>query len=47
MSRCRSAQIAINADPATVFDVIADPSQHSLFDGFNTVKGRVAGAPRL
>lgn len=37
----------INADPATVFDVLADPAQHSLFDGSGTVKGRIAGPPRL
>jgi len=43
----RSASIVINADPATVFDVIADPSQHPLFDGSDSVKGRVAGPPRL
>jgi hypothetical protein len=47
MSRCRSAQIVVNADPATVFDVLADPRQHSLFDGSGTVKGRIAGPPRL
>ena len=45
--RCRSAQIVINADPATVFDVLADPAQHSLFDGSGTVKGRISGPPRL
>ncbi|MGN6473425.1 MAG: SRPBCC family protein [Mycobacteriales bacterium] len=37
----------INADPTTVFDVLADPAQHSLFDGSGTVKGRMAGPPRL
>jgi uncharacterized protein YndB with AHSA1/START domain len=47
MSRCRSAQIVINADPTTVFDVLADPSQHSLFDGSDTVKSQLSGPPRL
>jgi hypothetical protein len=47
MSRCESASIEIAADPATVFDVLADPSQHSLFDGSDSVKGRVSGPPRL
>jgi hypothetical protein len=47
MTRCRSAHITINADPATVFDVLADPAQHSLFDGSSSVKGRLAGPPRL
>lgn len=46
-ARCRSAQIVINADPATVFDVLADPAQHPLFDGSGTVKGRMSGPPRL
>lgn len=45
--RCRSAEIVIGADPATVFDVLADPTQHSLFDGSGTVKGRISGPPRL
>lgn len=45
--RCRSAHITINADPATVFDVLADPAQHALFDGSDSVKGRVSGPPRL
>ena len=47
MTRCRSAQIVINADPTTVFDVLADPAQHSLFDGSGTVKARISGPPRL
>jgi hypothetical protein len=45
--RIRSASITIDADPATVFDVLADPTQHALFDGSGTVRGRVAGPPRL
>ncbi len=47
MSRKVSASIVIEADPATVFDVLADPSQHPLFDGSDSVKGRLAGPPRL
>jgi len=47
MSRRESAQIVIDADPATVFDVLADPSQHSLFDGSESVKGKTGGPPRL
>jgi uncharacterized protein YndB with AHSA1/START domain len=46
-SRCRSAEIVIDADPTTVFDVLADPAQHQLFDGSDSVKGRVNGPPRL
>jgi uncharacterized protein YndB with AHSA1/START domain len=41
----RSADIA--ADPATIFDVLADPGQHPLFDGSDSVKGRTSGPPRL
>lgn len=47
MTRCRSADIVIDADPTTIFDVLADPAQHSLFDGSGSVKGQVAGPPRL
>lgn len=47
MDRRESAEIVISADPATVFDVLADPSQHPLFDGSDSVKGQVAGPPRL
>jgi hypothetical protein len=47
MGRDESAEILIDADPATVFDVLADPSQHSLFDGSDSVKGKAAGPPRL
>jgi len=47
VSRSVSSSIVINADPATVFDVLADPSQHSLFDGSDSVKGRMSGPPRL
>jgi hypothetical protein len=47
MTRCRSSQITITADPTTVFDVLADPAQHPLFDGSDSVKGRLSGPPRL
>jgi uncharacterized protein YndB with AHSA1/START domain len=47
MPRARSSQIVINADPATVFDVLADPAQHPLFDGSDSVKGQMSGPPRL
>jgi hypothetical protein len=39
--------IVVNADPASVFDVLADPSQHPLFDGSGTVRGTISGPPRL
>ncbi len=42
-----SRSLDITADPATIFDVLADPAQHPLFDGSDTVKGRMSGPPRL
>lgn len=42
-----SDSIVIDADPTTVFDVLVDPHQHSLFDGSGTVKGSISGPPRL
>ena len=42
-----SHSIVVDADASTIFDVLADPSQHALFDGSDSVKGRVGGPPRL
>jgi hypothetical protein len=47
MSRSVSASIVVRADPATIFDVLVDPSQHRLIDGSGSVKGRLAGPPLL
>ena len=47
MDRRISHSIVVDADPTTLFDVLADPSQHSLFDGSDSVRGRVGGPPRL
>ena len=47
MSRQVSQRIVIDADPATVFDVLADPAQHPLFDGSESVKQQLSGPPRL
>jgi uncharacterized protein YndB with AHSA1/START domain len=47
MARQECGEIVIDADPATVFDVLADPSQHPLFDGSDSVKGNTSGPPRL
>jgi polyketide cyclase/dehydrase/lipid transport protein len=47
MGRSVSSQIVVGADPATVFDVLADPAQHSLFDGSGSVKAKLNGPPRL
>lgn len=42
-----SHTIIVDADPTTVFDVLADPSEHPLFDGSGSVKARLGGPPRL
>jgi hypothetical protein len=42
-----SHSIVVDADAATIFDVLADPTQHSLFDGSDSVRGRIGGPPRL
>lgn len=47
MSAQVSHSIVVNADATTVFDVLADPSQHPLFDGSDSVKARMGGPPRL
>ena len=47
MDRRLSHSIVVDADAATVFDVLADPTQHSLFDGSESVRGRMSGPPRL
>lgn len=43
----RSARITINAPAQTIFDVIADPRQHSVIDGSGTVQGTLSGPTRL
>jgi hypothetical protein len=47
MARSVSSAIVVASDPATVFDVLADPNQHSLFDGSGSVKAKLNGPPRL
>lgn len=47
MTRSVSSSILVEADAATVFDVLADPAQHPLFDGSDSVKGQMSGPPRL
>jgi uncharacterized protein YndB with AHSA1/START domain len=42
-----SAQIVINAPASRIFELIADPRKHSLFDGSGTVKGSLSGPNRL
>lgn len=35
----------VAADPEAIFDLLADPSQHSLIDGSGSVRGTVEEAP--
>jgi hypothetical protein len=47
MPRAVSSEIAVAADAGTIFDVLADPGQHSLFDGSASVRSKLSGPPRL
>jgi uncharacterized protein YndB with AHSA1/START domain len=42
-----SASTAIDAPPAVVFAILADPRQHPRIDGSGTVRGSVSGPDRL
>jgi len=42
-----SAQIEISASAQQIFDLIADPRCHQLFDGSGTVQGSISGPVRL
>lgn len=37
----------MSAKPHEVFDLLADPHQHSTFDGSGSVRGRLSGPDRL
>jgi uncharacterized protein YndB with AHSA1/START domain len=43
----RAGKITIDAPAAQIFDLIADPRNHSLFDGSGTLRGNVRGPERL
>ncbi len=43
----RAGAIHINAPAAVIFNLIADPLSHQLFDGSDTLKGNVRGPERL
>lgn len=47
MSRQVSHSIVVEAAPATVFDLLADPAQHPRFDGSGSVKAALSAPPRL
>ena len=42
-----AVRIEINAPASRIFDFLADPSKHSLFDGSNSVQGLLQGPERL
>lgn len=43
----RSASIEITAPAAQIFDLLARPGKHALFDGSGTVVGNASGPERL
>jgi hypothetical protein len=42
-----AARITIVASPAKIFDLLANPRAHHLFDGSGTVKNAISGPERL
>jgi len=42
-----SASIRIDADPETIFALLANPGDHHRFDGSGMVKGTISGPSRL
>jgi uncharacterized protein YndB with AHSA1/START domain len=42
-----AARIIINAPASTIFDLLAKPSSHQLFDGSETIQNAVSGPERL
>ncbi len=43
----RAARITVDAPASAIFDVLADPVQHPLFDGSGTVEELTSGPARL
>ncbi|MSV95386.1 MAG: dimethyladenosine transferase, partial [Actinobacteria bacterium] len=41
-----SAQLVIKASPEKIFDLLADPTKHSLIDGSGSVKAGRPGNPK-
>lgn len=42
-----AARITIKAPAQEIFDLIADPKRHALFDGSGTIQGSISGPTRL
>ena len=47
LPRTTAARIVISAPAQQIFDLIADPRCHALFDGSGTVQGSISGPERL
>lgn len=45
--RTAAVRIVINAPAQQIFDLIADPRCHQLFDGSGTIQGSISGPVRL
>ena len=45
--RTAATRIVINAPAQQIFDLIADPRCHQLFDGSGTIQGSISGPVRL
>ena len=45
--RTTAARIVINAPAQQIFDLIADPRCHPLFEGSGTLQGHISGPERL
>ena len=42
-----AARIVINAPASKIFDLLANPASHQLFDGSETIQGAISGPERL
>jgi uncharacterized protein YndB with AHSA1/START domain len=42
-----AARIVIQAPPSKIFDILADPNAHALFDGSSTINKAISGPDRL
>jgi len=42
-----AARIIINAPASKIFDLVANPSSHQLFDGSGTIQNSISGPERL
>jgi len=42
-----AARIVIQAAPSKIFNILADPTSHALFDGSSTINKSISGPDRL